>query len=147
MRTVAFLKPGLLIGVTVCLAFIVAAIPAPAQAARYGRVVYALTRDRSGRGAADIYERDLDTGKTKLLISSKAFPKEFKGTAELLEVSSAHLVIPTNPLIARVHAPGGAAVLKNAEDLWGGFFGLNQVTQLGAEGCWAAQVVVAFEEV
>ena len=66
---------------------------------------------------------------------------------EVLEVSPPGLIIPADPAVARLHAPGGAAVLENTEDFRGGSAGLNQVTQMSAEGSGAAQVVVAFEEV
>jgi hypothetical protein len=68
-------------------------------------------------------------------------------TDEMLEVSPPGKVIPANPSVPRLHPPGGAGVLEDAEDFGRGSGGLNQVTQMSAEGRRAAQVVVLFKEV
>ena len=64
------------------------AAPLPASAAsRYGRVVYALTPANKPAGRADVFERDLDTGKTTLLISRNGFPNAFEGNTVSLAIS------------------------------------------------------------
>ena len=65
-----------------------AVMPCSASAAsRYGRVIYALTANKQPTGPADVFERDLDTGKTKVLISRKGFPNAFEGHIVSLAIS------------------------------------------------------------
>lgn len=61
----------------------------------YGKIVYALTKDKSPSGKVTVYEKDLDSGKVSVLIPRDGFPKEFKGYVSDLNISpdGRHLMI------------------------------------------------------
>ena len=55
--------------------------------ASYGKLIYAQTLDKRPCGRSDVYERDLDTGRSQVIISHKSLPKRFAGYISYLSVS------------------------------------------------------------
>lgn len=55
--------------------------------ASYGKLIYAETLDKRPYGPSDVFERNLDTGKSQTIISHKSLPKEFRGYISYLSVS------------------------------------------------------------
>lgn len=55
--------------------------------ASYGKLIYAQTPDKRPYGPSDVFERNLDTGKSQVVISHKSFPKGFRGFISYLDIS------------------------------------------------------------
>ena len=55
--------------------------------ASYGKLIYAQAFDKRPYGSSDVFERNLDTGKSQIIIPYKSLPKDFRGYISYLSVS------------------------------------------------------------